>query len=104
MLQPYWIFSEEFTVEDGLVLKGTRIVIPNKKCETVLNLIHEGHLGLNKCKLCTKDTVYGPGLNEQLEKLILNCELCLKYSPSKCKQHPVCPLVRKYLYIHGKNL
>ena len=27
-------------------------------------------------------------LNDQLEKLVLNCELCLKYSHSKCKQKP----------------
>ena len=32
--------------------------------------------------------MYCPGLNEDLEKLILNCELCLKYSHSKCKQKP----------------
>ena len=30
--------------------------------------------------------MYWPGLGEQLEKLILNCPLCLKYSQSKCKQ------------------
>ena len=52
----------------------------------MLTLIHEGHLGLNECKLRAKDTVYGPSLNEQLEKLVLNCELCLKYSFSKHKQ------------------
>ena len=51
----------------------------------MLNLIHEWYLGLNKCKLRAKDTVYWPGLNEQLEKLVLNCELCLKYSLSKHK-------------------
>ena len=51
-------------------------------------MIHEGHLGLNKCKLHAKDTVYWPGLNGQLEKLVLNHELCLKYSLSKCKQEP----------------
>ena len=28
VLQPYWTFQEEFTIEDGLILKGTRIVIP----------------------------------------------------------------------------
>ena len=27
-LQAYWIFREEMTVEDGLILKATRIVIP----------------------------------------------------------------------------
>ena len=73
-------------MEDGIVLKGTHIVIPHKKCQAMLNLIHEGHFGLNKCKLSDKDTVYWPGLNEQLEKLVLNCEFCLKYSFSKCKQ------------------
>ena len=65
-------------VEDGIVLKGTQIVISTKKHEAILKLIHEGHLGLNKCKLRAKDTVYWPELNDQLEKLILNCELCLK--------------------------
>ena len=35
-----------------------------------------------------KETIYWPGLKEQLEKLVLNCELCLKYSQSKCKQLP----------------
>ena len=70
VLQPYWTFSEELTVEDGLLLKGTKIVISTKKHEAILKLIHEGHLGLNKCKLCAKETVYWPGLNDQLEKLV----------------------------------
>ena len=61
-------------------MKGTRIVIPAKKCDAVLKLIHKGHLGLNKCKLCAKEMVYWPGPNDQFEKMILNCELCLKYS------------------------
>ena len=52
LLQPCWMFREKFTVEDGLVLKGTRIVIPVKKHEAILKLRHKGHLGLNKCKLC----------------------------------------------------
>ena len=80
--------KEELTMEDGLILKGTRIVIPDKNCEAILKLIHEGHLVLNKCKLQAKETVYWPGLNDQLEKPVLNWELCLKYSHSKCKQEP----------------
>ena len=67
VLHPYWTFREELTIEDGLILKGTRIVIPNKKHETILNQIHDSHLGLTKCKLRAK-------------------QLCLKYSRSKKKQ------------------
>ena len=88
VLQPYWMFREELTIEYGLILKGTRIVIPAKKHEAILKLIHEGHLGLYKCKLKAKETVYWPGLNDQLKKLVLNCELCLKYLHSKFKQEP----------------
>ena len=92
VIQSYWTFREELTIEDGIILKGTRIVIPSKKWEAVVKPIHEGCLGLNKCKLCVKETVYWPGLNVQLEKLILICELCLKYSQSKSKQKPTMSL------------
>ena len=88
VLQPYWTFREEHTVEDGLILKGTRIVIPAKKHKAIPKLICGGHLGLYECKLHAKDTVYWPWLNDQLEKHVLNCKLCLKYSHSKYKQEP----------------
>ena len=87
-IQPYWTFREELTTEDGLILKGTRIVAPSTKQAEILKLIHEDHLGLTKCKLRAKETVYWPGLNDELEKLVLNCQLCLKYLQSKCKQPP----------------
>ena len=87
-IQAYWTICEELTIEDGLVLKGIRIVLPKSKHKQVLPMIHKGHLGLQECKLWCKDTVYWPGINEQLEKLVLNCELCLKYSKAKSKQAP----------------
>ena len=46
MLHPYWMFKEELTIEDGLILKRTRIIIPNNQCKTILELIHEGTLRL----------------------------------------------------------
>ena len=87
-IQKYWTFHEELTIEDGLILKGMRIIIPDKKREEILKQIHEGHLGLNKCQVRAKETVYWPGLNDQLEQLILNCHLCLKYSRLKDKGSP----------------
>ena len=85
VLHPYRTFHQELTIEDGLILKGTQIVIPNKKHETILKQIHDRHLGLTKCNLHAKQLVPWPGLNDQLEQLVLNCQLCLKYSRSKKK-------------------
>ena len=87
-IQKYWTFCEELMIEDRLILKGTRIVIPDVKREQILQQIHKGHLGLNKCQMHAKETVYWPGLNDQLEQLILNCQLCLKYSKLINKSTP----------------
>ena len=62
-------------------------------------MIHKGHLGLGKCKLLIKDTVYWPGINEELEKLVLKCELCLKYSKAKSKQ-PINMSLGQEILIH----
>ena len=101
--KPYWTFREELTFEDGIVLKGTWIVVPHKKCQATLQLIHEGHLGLGKCKLKNKDAVYWPGLNDQIEKLVLNCELFLKYIPN-ASRNQVHLLDNKFQCILGPSL
>ena len=87
-LQEYWTFREEMTVEDGLILKATRIVIPPHMRESILHQLHEGHLGFTKCYNCAKQTVYWPNLRKELEDLVLNCQLCLKHSTAKRNPKP----------------
>ena len=45
------------TVEDGLILKATRIVIPPSMREPTLQQLHDGHLGFTKCYNWAKQTV-----------------------------------------------
>ena len=87
-LQAFWTFREEMTVEDGLILKATRIVIPPSMRESIRQQLHDGHLGFTKCYNRTKQTVYWPNLRKELEDLVLNCQLCLKHSTAKCKPKP----------------
>ena len=78
VLHPYWTFCEELTIEDGLILKGTQIAVPIKQWEAILNQIHDRHLALQKCKQHAMQSVYWPGINDQLKQLVLNCQLCFK--------------------------
>ena len=87
-LQAYWTFREEMIVEDGPILKATRIVIPPSMRESTLHQLHEGHLGFSKCYNRAKQTVYWPNLRKELEELVLNCQLCLKHSQAKHKLKP----------------
>ena len=61
-IQPYWTFHEEMTIEDGLLLKGTHIIIPQTLHKEMIQLLHTGHLGLEKCLNRAKQSMYWPGL------------------------------------------
>ncbi len=48
-LEPYYQTNGELTIVRGLLMKGTRIVIPKCLQRQTLEKIHEGHQGINKC-------------------------------------------------------
>ena len=61
------------------------IKLPKFHIHQITSALHARSDSLQDIRI-VKDTVYWPGLNDQLEKLILNCELSFKYSHSKCQQ------------------
>ena len=63
-LKPYWTFRDEITVEDGIVLKGQRIIFPSSMQHTIFTKLHAGHQGTEKTKLRARTAVYWRG-NEQ---------------------------------------
>ena len=79
-LHPYWTFREEISIEDGILLKGERIIIPAVDQPDILQQLHHGHLGLQKCLHRARVSVYWPNLTEHLKELVTNCRVCLKYS------------------------
>ena len=80
ILKPYWTYRDELSILDGLVLKGTRIIIPNSCRDDVLDKVHEGHFGIERTKLRARDTVYWPQMNHDIETLIKSCDKCQEFS------------------------
>ena len=71
------------TIEDGLLLKETHIIVPQTLHKEMIQLLHTGHLGLEKCLNRAKQSMYWHGLYEELKHLITNCMTCLKFSTQK---------------------
>ena len=89
-IQPYWTFWEQITIGDGLLLKGTCIIVPQTLHKEMIQLLHTGHLRLEKCLNRAKQSMYWPSLYDELKDLITNCITCLKFSaqkPTSDKQH-----------------
>ena len=65
-LHPYWNFREDLSVEDELVTKGSRLLIPSTLHHKVLEQIHEGHQGMEKCMLKARESVFWPGISDDI--------------------------------------
>ena len=57
-LKPYWSERAVLTVQDILLLKGQRLVVPSTMRNAVLAKLHEGHQGVVKCRE-RHDSQYG---------------------------------------------
>ena len=65
-VKPYWSLRDDISVEDGIVLLGSRIIIPKSLRSNILQQIHNGHFGIEKCKLRAKSCVYWPNIYKEI--------------------------------------
>ena len=71
-----------------VMLRGTRIAVPSKLQERVVNLAHEGHQGVVKTKSLLREKVWFPGIDKMVEKKVQLCCACLVSTPES-KREPL---------------
>ena len=87
----YLPVATELSVKDGLLMRGSRIVIPAALRLEMLDRIHTGHQGISKCRERARQSLWWPGLSRQLEELVKNCANCRKCI--KQRSEPLIPTV-----------
>ena len=65
-LHTFWNYREDLSMENGLITKGARLLIPSMLRRKVLEQIHDGHLGIEKCMLKARDSVFWPGISNDI--------------------------------------
>lgn len=83
---PYWNIKEEIHIVNDIVFKNNSVIIPKSLREEILNILHEGHQGIEKTKNLARGVVYWPNINQDIENKIKQCESCAIYSANKTKQ------------------
>lgn len=62
-------------------MKGQRIVIPKVLQSEMLARIHEGHMGITKCRIRAQQLVWWLGLSAQIASMVAQSEVCAKCQP-----------------------
>ena len=76
MLRDFWGYRDELSIIDGLVLKGTRIIVPKSCCDEVVAKLCEGHFGIERTKFQARDNVYWLLMYKDIEDMVTTCKTC----------------------------
>lgn len=84
----YLPYQEELSTHNGIVYRNDRILVPRKLRSSILQKLHQSHSGIEATMKLARDTVFWPGLNDQIRRTVQQCEICAKFSASQ----PVQPM------------
>jgi len=82
----YSKIKNEITMEGDLLYWNNRLLIPKKTRRDILELLHETHLGVNKTKLKARQHCNWPGINSNIENVVLSCNICQQISNNNTKE------------------
>ena len=85
-LKSYYTFREEMSVQDGLIFKGDRIVLPTSMQTEIKERLHSSHVGVQGCLRRARETVYWPNTNADIESYISRCSTCNSIQRSQAKE------------------
>ena len=111
-LRQHRALAADLYEQDGLILHNNRIVIPSGLRKDILFRIHEGHLGMDKCKALARSAVFWPGINNDIENTVRRWPTCNMFRSKQAAEplwpHPI--PVKPYqkvgadvFTIHGKD-
>ncbi|XP_059209654.1 uncharacterized protein K02A2.6 [Centropristis striata] len=78
----YQTVKTELSTVGKIVLRGSRIVVPQAARRQTLMLAHEGHQGIVKTKQRLRTKVWWPGIDKEAEEIVRSCHACQINSPT----------------------
>ena len=85
-VQNYWNYREELAIEDGLIFKAHRLVIPTSQRAECLKDLHARHLGEETTLLRARQTVFWPGISDDVRNAVKACDVCQEHKRAQQKE------------------
>ena len=83
---PYFHIRDELVVQDGLILRGDRVVIPKALRNEMIEDLHAAHQGIESSLRRARESIFWPNMNSEVKDYISRCEICLTYAPHQQKE------------------
>ncbi|VDI61503.1 Hypothetical predicted protein [Mytilus galloprovincialis] len=82
----YFDIRDELTLQNGLLFKGERVIIPKSLRTRMIKKIHSSHIGIEGCLRRARESLYWPGMNAEVKDYIQRCETCRTFERKQQKE------------------
>ena len=76
-IKPYLTHLDKISEAEGIMLRGSRIIVPTSMRREIKSRINEGHLGIERCKARAREALYWPGMSSEITEMISRCSTLL---------------------------
>jgi hypothetical protein len=88
-VEPYFSFRDELSLQDGIIFRGERVVIPRTLRDDIKRKLHTGHLGINSCLRRARELVFWPGISAEIHKFVESCDTCMSMPDKQAPEPPM---------------
>ena len=89
-LKQFMSVFDDLYIEQDVIWYGSRLVVPTKQQQRLLEELHQTHFGIVKMKEVSRKYFWWPLIGKQIEQLAHKCSGCRKYR-KKPIPAPLCP-------------
>ena len=75
-LHAFWIYRFNMHITNGIIMNGSQIIVPQSLQQEYLQCLQIGHLGISKCRVRAKTTVFWPDIDQDISQIITRCDTC----------------------------
>ena len=89
-LRDYFPFREELYLQNGLVFKGERLVVPVSVKDNMLAKIHRSHISIQGCLRRAREVVHWSGMSKDVEDYVAKFAVCNSQLVGQGKEPIIC--------------
>ena len=75
-IRTYYKLRDELSVQDCILFKGERVIMPVSMRAQILEKIHSSHIGAEGCLRRAREVVFWPGMTTELKEYVSSCDTC----------------------------
>ena len=86
LVLPYFVIHDKLSVDNDVVVRGERLVVPKSLRQDLMRRLHYAHSGVVRSLLQARESIYWPGMSSEIQQFIEMCDVCRSYDKRRPKE------------------